>query len=180
MDQQASDLTALNQLYTLNGVLQGMLLNIALIESGTIGQVISVTNANLYQIAAVQYGDATQWTTIANANGLSDPFIEATITVAFLPAPPNPTLTFTGIPISPQTIILTVNTIVYVYNVSAIDTLASIATNIANLIPGGFAINNTIIFPSGFIVDPKVLVQRIVNLVIPQQPGLPSGGILSS
>lgn len=36
---------------------------------------IQVAGANLYAVAAVELGDATQWYRIAALNGLSDPMI---------------------------------------------------------------------------------------------------------
>lgn len=36
---------------------------------------ITVTNGNLFSIAAAILGDATQWINIAQANGLKDPVI---------------------------------------------------------------------------------------------------------
>lgn len=36
---------------------------------------ILVTGGNLFRIAAEQLGDATQWLRIAQANGMSDPFL---------------------------------------------------------------------------------------------------------
>ncbi len=37
---------------------------------------------DLYRIAAQFYGDATAWTIIATANGLSDPLIQADATIS--------------------------------------------------------------------------------------------------
>lgn len=37
---------------------------------------------DLYRIAAQYYGHAEAWTLIANANGLSDPLIQADATIA--------------------------------------------------------------------------------------------------
>lgn len=37
---------------------------------------------DLYRIAAIYYGDAGAWTLIANANGLSDPYITEGQTVS--------------------------------------------------------------------------------------------------
>jgi hypothetical protein len=37
---------------------------------------IVVVSGNLFQIAALQLGDATQWIRIARANGLNDPLIQ--------------------------------------------------------------------------------------------------------
>ncbi len=71
-DVLATDLEALANLYTLQAVLINMQANLELISAGATGKTITVTNANLCKIAAKEYGDATQWTTIAKANGLKD------------------------------------------------------------------------------------------------------------
>jgi hypothetical protein len=40
---------------------------------------ITVTGSNLFQVAAQQLGDATQWIRIAQANGLSDPMLSGLV-----------------------------------------------------------------------------------------------------
>lgn len=175
MNLQAQDLITLNQLNIMHSILQNMNTNIALIESGTIGQVIPVTNANLYQIAAQQYGDATQWTVIADANGLTDPMIEATLSLTIN----NNQMTIDGIPASPQIISFNIDNIDYVYNVMPLDTLISIATNIASLVFQATSLGNIVIFQSETVIL-NATVLRVINLVIPQQSGIPSGGVLSS
>ena len=42
---------------------------------------ITVTGGNLFQVAAQQLGDATQWIRIAQANGLSDPMLMGLVTL---------------------------------------------------------------------------------------------------
>lgn len=42
---------------------------------------IQVAGGNLYQIAATQLGDATQWIRIADANDLTDPFLTGVVTL---------------------------------------------------------------------------------------------------
>lgn len=42
---------------------------------------MTVTGGNLFQVAAQQLGDATQWIRIAQANGLSDPMLEGLVTL---------------------------------------------------------------------------------------------------
>ena len=73
----ASDMTTLSQMYYLNNILEEMYKNIILIEEGAAGTVITVNGGSLFQLAAQYYGDATQWTTIAQANGLIDPQLPA-------------------------------------------------------------------------------------------------------
>jgi hypothetical protein len=47
---------------------------------------ITVTNADLFKLAAQAYGDATQWYRIAAANFLVDPVVPGPITL-LIPAP---------------------------------------------------------------------------------------------
>lgn len=42
---------------------------------------ITVAGSNLFQVAAQQLGDATQWIRIAQANGLSDPMLTGLTTL---------------------------------------------------------------------------------------------------
>ena len=42
---------------------------------------ITVTGGNLFQVAAQQLGDATQWIRIAQANALSDPMLAGLVTL---------------------------------------------------------------------------------------------------
>lgn len=46
---------------------------------------ITVAGANLFRLAAEHLGDARQWTRIAAANGLSDPFVEGVATLTIPP-----------------------------------------------------------------------------------------------
>ena len=55
-------------------------------------QTVTVSGGNLYQIALQQYGDATQWWRIAQANGLTDPNIIGIVTISI----PSMTATDTG------------------------------------------------------------------------------------
>jgi hypothetical protein len=50
---------------------------------------VTVAGGNLFRVAAEQLGDATQWYRIARVNGLTDPFIQGTVTLT-LPAPLSP------------------------------------------------------------------------------------------
>ncbi len=43
---------------------------------------ITVVGGNLFQIAAEQLGDATQWIRIAQLNRLSDPMLDGVVTLA--------------------------------------------------------------------------------------------------
>jgi hypothetical protein len=75
LNEQAKDMDTLSNLYKLQSILTNMNTNIILIEEGATGQSITVNNANLYQLASQFYGNANLWTTIAEANGLVDPYV---------------------------------------------------------------------------------------------------------
>lgn len=70
---------ALPQLYNLQAVLGRMGGNLGSLSST--GKVLNVAGGDLYHIAATQYGDASAWTTIANANKLTDPVISGVATL---------------------------------------------------------------------------------------------------
>lgn len=76
---------SLPQLYNLQGVL-GRLSN-NLINLSSTGKVLSVAGGDLYHVAQTAYNDATAWTTIANANKISDPVIAGvkTLTIPTVP-----------------------------------------------------------------------------------------------
>lgn len=40
---------------------------------------VTVVNTTLFHVAALYLGDATLWNLIANANGLTDPFLSGTV-----------------------------------------------------------------------------------------------------
>jgi hypothetical protein len=44
-------------------------------------QTIQVVGGNLYRVAMVYLGDATQWVRIAQLNGISDPMLTGTTTL---------------------------------------------------------------------------------------------------
>ena len=44
-------------------------------------QTITVAGGNLFQIAAIQLGDATQWVRIAQLNGIDDPVLNGVQTL---------------------------------------------------------------------------------------------------
>lgn len=71
-------LQKLSNLYVLQNLLNQLQANILMIQQGASGVTLTVNGANLFQLAAQYYQDATQWTTIASANGLPpDPFVPA-------------------------------------------------------------------------------------------------------
>ena len=45
-------------------------------------QTLTTAGGNLFQIAAAQLGDATQWIRIAQLNNLSDPMLTGVVTLA--------------------------------------------------------------------------------------------------
>ena len=50
---------------------------------------IIVAGGNLFQIAAAELGDATQWIRIAQLNGLSDPMLSSVVALQIPPIDPN-------------------------------------------------------------------------------------------
>lgn len=64
----------LNALYQLLSLLGRMEANLNAINDSE--NTVTVAGGNLFQIAAGQYGDATDWSTIAAANGLTDPQLQ--------------------------------------------------------------------------------------------------------
>jgi hypothetical protein len=76
------NLTSLNQL---SGVLGRMSQNLNAV--GDSATQVAVAGANLFSLAAGAYGDATEWTTIAQANDLSDPFVSGPETLTIPPVP---------------------------------------------------------------------------------------------
>ena len=52
-------------------------------------QTIQVAGGNLFRIAMVYLGDATQWVRIAQLNGISDPMLNGTVTLQIPDQDPN-------------------------------------------------------------------------------------------
>lgn len=50
---------------------------------------VTVAGGNLFQLAAVELGDATQWIRIAQLNQLFDPMISGLVTLAIPDPDPN-------------------------------------------------------------------------------------------
>lgn len=55
----------------------------------SIMRIIVIAGGNLFQIAAQQLGDATQWIRIAQANNLSDPMLSGIVTLSIPDPNPN-------------------------------------------------------------------------------------------
>ncbi len=53
--------------------------------------VVTVSNTNLFAVAAATLGDATQWVRIAQLNGLADSIVAGTVTLALPPVDPTAT-----------------------------------------------------------------------------------------
>lgn len=75
-DQLAIALLQLSNCYIMTNLMANMQTNLDLISQGANGATIQVNGANLFQLAAKYYADATLWTTIASANNLTDPVIQ--------------------------------------------------------------------------------------------------------
>jgi hypothetical protein len=70
---QVSSFGSQPALFSLQNVMGRMTANLGAVAGNT--QIIQVAGGNLQAIAAQQYGDATSWTGIAKASGLTDPVI---------------------------------------------------------------------------------------------------------
>lgn len=69
----AAALPIVADLYDLHNLCGRLATNLTAIGSG--GAVVTVAGANLFELAAQAYGDASEWVTIAKANGLTEPFL---------------------------------------------------------------------------------------------------------
>jgi hypothetical protein len=65
----------LPELYELRSICARMQVNMPLVSTPTSAKTITVGGGDLYTIASQQYGDATRWTDIAAANGITDPVL---------------------------------------------------------------------------------------------------------
>lgn len=65
----------LPELYELQSICARMQTNLPLLSTPTSPKTITIGGGDLYTIASQQYGDATRWTDIAVANGLTDPVL---------------------------------------------------------------------------------------------------------
>lgn len=80
---QTAAMRALADLYDLQNLLARLATNLVAVGSG--GAVITVAGANLYALAAHYYGDASEWATIAKANGLTEPMLTGLRTLLIPP-----------------------------------------------------------------------------------------------
>lgn len=84
---QVADMEQCNNLFMMRNVLGRMDANLACANSPSAS--VSTAGGNLFQIAEDQYGDATAWTALARANGLTDPFVSGAATLAIPSDPGN-------------------------------------------------------------------------------------------
>ncbi len=84
---QTANIETLNTLYQVQGVLGRMQGN--LICANASSRTIAVAGGTLFALAEQQYDDATAWTAIAKANGLTDPFIQGTQVLTIPPQSDN-------------------------------------------------------------------------------------------
>lgn len=59
-----------------------------IVTSRVTAKSITVAGGNLFQIASVYLGDATQWNRIATLNGLTDPMLTGVATISLPPFDP--------------------------------------------------------------------------------------------
>ena len=77
---QAAAFTTQPSLISLQNVMGRMSANLGNVSGNVVPT--TVAGGNLYSIAAKQYGDATAWTGIAKANGLTDPVLSGVHTIS--------------------------------------------------------------------------------------------------
>lgn len=83
---QVNAMQQLPVLYNLRAVTGRMVGNLGTVGSGV--KTLSLAGGNLFEVAANEYGDATAWTGIAQANDLTDPQLDGVNTLTI---PTNPT-----------------------------------------------------------------------------------------
>lgn len=83
LTSQASAVSRVANLYDLQAVTGRMAGNIGAI--GASGAQVVAAGGDLYRMAADAYGDAAEWTTIAKANGMTDPVIAGVKTILVPP-----------------------------------------------------------------------------------------------
>lgn len=84
---QADSVTRLPALYQLSDVLYRLDKNVRSGQTADGVKTVTQSGGNLLQLASAQYGDASLWTSIASANGLTDPQITGIQTLVI---PSNP------------------------------------------------------------------------------------------
>jgi hypothetical protein len=85
---QGNDLETLDQLYTLQNILNAYVIkNLLLVGQSEQARVETYMNPNLYSIAVQYYGDVNYWTVIAKANNLTDTQYSGVMTILIPPKP---------------------------------------------------------------------------------------------
>lgn len=74
LQNQINAFNDVGYLYSLQSLLGRMSTNLS--ADGVSGSIVTTAGGDLYHLAAIQYGDATAWTTIARANSLTDPVLQ--------------------------------------------------------------------------------------------------------
>jgi len=77
---QTATMVDCNNLFCLRNVLGRMNANLVSVNSPQ--KRLPTVGGNLFQVAQAQYGDATAWTAIAKANGVTDPFVQGATSLA--------------------------------------------------------------------------------------------------
>ncbi|MDF7789572.1 hypothetical protein CG435_23455 [Pantoea ananatis] len=85
---QADQSTRIPALYSLQNVLGRLNKNVSSGQTADGIRSVTLSGGNLYQVASDQYGDASLWSSIASANGLTDPQLTGINTLTI---PSNPT-----------------------------------------------------------------------------------------
>lgn len=83
LTQQVTAATQLPVLAQLNTVVGRLGKNLGTINAGT--KSLTLAGGNLYRVAANEYGDAMGWTTVAAANGITDPVLNGVNSVKIPP-----------------------------------------------------------------------------------------------
>lgn len=78
---QVNSIVQLPALYEIQSVAARMQANLALTGAAATAKTVTVAGGSLYDVAAKQYGDASRWQDIAQANGLNDPSISGIATL---------------------------------------------------------------------------------------------------
>ncbi len=86
--RQADQSTRIPALYSLQNVLGRLNKNVSSGQTSDGVRTVTQSGGNLYQVASVQYGDASLWSSIASANDLTDPQLSGINTLTI---PSNPT-----------------------------------------------------------------------------------------
>jgi hypothetical protein len=104
--EQGNDLELLDQLYTLQNILNAYVVkNLLLVGQSEQARVETFVNPNLYRLAVQYYGDVDYWTVIAKANpqtsnldpGNPDPYDPKITGIVTLLIPPKPSVDSGGV-----------------------------------------------------------------------------------